>query len=237
MATQAQIQANQANAQLSTGPRTEEGKAKVSLNAVRSGLTGATVLLPTDDAALYEKHVSDTRAAWKPANHREEVLVQLITDIQWRLMRVASIESGIIALARRRLTNLFEDEPEHIRLSMIDAQIDETCARQLHNLHLQENRLARRLEKAVAELKQLQSERIKERERQLEAAAAMYERFKHEDWEEFIPFKFGFEFTIQEVEERVAYHEALQVRCPYPKQYAKYFGAPRLKDERLEKAA
>src|SRR5579883_827115 len=237
MPTQAQIQANQANAQLSTGPKTEEGKAKVSLNAVKSGLTGATVLLPTDDATLYEKHVAETRATWNPANHREEVLVQLITDTEWRLMRVASIESGIITLARRKLSGLFEDEPEHIRLSMIDAQIDETCARQLHNLHLQENRLARRLEKCIAELRQLQSERIKERERQLEAAAHMYERFKHENWEEFVPSRFGFEFSIEEVEEKVAYLEGLRIRCPYPKQYAKYFGAPRLKDERLEKAA
>src|SRR5579883_2148105 len=72
---------------------------------------------------------------------------------------------------------------------------------------------------------------------QLETAAHMYERFKHENWEEFVPSRFGFEFSIEEVEEKVAYLEGLRIRCPYPKQYAKYFGAPRLKDERLEKAA
>jgi hypothetical protein len=37
------------NAQLSTGPRSAEGKA-VSMNAVKTGLTGRTVLLPSDDA-------------------------------------------------------------------------------------------------------------------------------------------------------------------------------------------
>ena len=41
------LAANIANAQLSTGPRTSAGKSKSSLNAVKTGLTGRTVLLPT----------------------------------------------------------------------------------------------------------------------------------------------------------------------------------------------
>ena len=57
MSTAAQIAANQKNSQLSTGPTSEAGKAKSSLNAVKSGLTGRTVLLPTDDAAS-TKHTS-----------------------------------------------------------------------------------------------------------------------------------------------------------------------------------
>ncbi|MBV8807686.1 MAG: hypothetical protein JO033_03345 [Acidobacteriaceae bacterium] len=54
MATDAQIPANKKNAQLSTGPTSQTGKAKSSLNAVKTGLTSRTVLLPSDDAALYE---------------------------------------------------------------------------------------------------------------------------------------------------------------------------------------
>ena len=48
------LAANRANAQLSTGPTSLAGKAKSSLNAVKTGLTGRTVLLPTEDAVLYE---------------------------------------------------------------------------------------------------------------------------------------------------------------------------------------
>ncbi len=55
MPIQAQIEANQRNAQLSTGPTSEAGKAKSSLNAVKNGLTGATVILPSDDLAAYER--------------------------------------------------------------------------------------------------------------------------------------------------------------------------------------
>ncbi|MBV8808776.1 MAG: hypothetical protein JO033_08885 [Acidobacteriaceae bacterium] len=50
MATDAQIKANRENAKLSTGSKTESGKAKSSLNAVKTGLTGRTVLLSGDDA-------------------------------------------------------------------------------------------------------------------------------------------------------------------------------------------
>jgi hypothetical protein len=58
MATPAQIDANRANAQLSTGPSSPEGKAKSSHNALKTGLTGRTILLPTDDVAAYQNLVS-----------------------------------------------------------------------------------------------------------------------------------------------------------------------------------
>jgi len=51
MSSAAQIAANKNNAQQSTGPVSAAGKAKSSLNAVKTGLTGRTVLLPGDDAA------------------------------------------------------------------------------------------------------------------------------------------------------------------------------------------
>ncbi|HEX4164888.1 MAG TPA: hypothetical protein VHZ55_05385, partial [Bryobacteraceae bacterium] len=40
--SEARLAANQANAQLSTGPRTEEGKARSSANAITTALTGRT---------------------------------------------------------------------------------------------------------------------------------------------------------------------------------------------------
>jgi len=46
--------ANINNAQHSTGPRTEEGKAASSLNSLKHGLTAKTVLLPGEDPALFE---------------------------------------------------------------------------------------------------------------------------------------------------------------------------------------
>ena len=56
MATAAQIQANQHNAQLSTGPRTAEGKARSAANSTRHGFCSQSVLLPGDDPALGRPH-------------------------------------------------------------------------------------------------------------------------------------------------------------------------------------
>lgn len=64
MSTPAQIAANRANSKLSTGPKSEETKQKSSLNAVKTGLTGRTVLLPSDGAIAYQAHIDRLFARW-----------------------------------------------------------------------------------------------------------------------------------------------------------------------------
>jgi hypothetical protein len=49
MSTPNRIQINQANAKHSTGPKTKAGKHRSSLNALRHGLTGQLVVMPTED--------------------------------------------------------------------------------------------------------------------------------------------------------------------------------------------
>ncbi|MFO0907345.1 MAG: hypothetical protein U0794_03110 [Isosphaeraceae bacterium] len=60
MATLRQIAANQRNAQRSTGPRTEEGKAASRRNALQHGLTGQGVVVPDDEAEA----IATRRTAW-----------------------------------------------------------------------------------------------------------------------------------------------------------------------------
>ena len=74
MSSAAKIAANQRNAQLSTGPTSETGKSKSSLNAVKTGLTGHTVLLPSDDAAAYEAHVAQFLKRYQPSGDAESRL-------------------------------------------------------------------------------------------------------------------------------------------------------------------
>ena len=49
MTSEKQVEANRRNAQASTGPRTEAGKATVSQNALKFAFTGKEVLLPGED--------------------------------------------------------------------------------------------------------------------------------------------------------------------------------------------
>ena len=50
----AKLAANRANAQLSTGPKTEEGKAAVSKNAVRHGLSSTEVIVRDGEREEFE---------------------------------------------------------------------------------------------------------------------------------------------------------------------------------------
>jgi hypothetical protein len=53
MASQKQIDANRRNAQKSTGPITEAGKAVAKFNALRHGMTAESAVLPYEDHLAY----------------------------------------------------------------------------------------------------------------------------------------------------------------------------------------
>ena len=67
--------ANKSNAGKSTGPRTAPGKQRSSLNALRHGLTGHIVVLPTEDQAAYQRHLHRFVDQFQPKGALEEQLV------------------------------------------------------------------------------------------------------------------------------------------------------------------
>ncbi|MBV9083224.1 MAG: hypothetical protein JOZ62_11140 [Acidobacteriaceae bacterium] len=203
MSSAAQINANRANAQLSTGPTSDTGKAKSSLNAVKTGLTGRTVLLPGDDAAAYEAHVAAFFERHQPATDEERNLVQSLADTEWRLLRIPSLEMGIYAVGRIEFADLFPQEDPDVRKQLIEAKVFLAYQRQINNLSIQENRLRRQREKDVASLKQLQDNRKREERKRLSEAAQQYIAAVHDDrhtkWD---PRQNGFEFPMAEIELR-----------------------------------
>jgi hypothetical protein len=86
-----QLAANIRNAHLSHGPTTEVGRKKVSMNALKTGLTGVQVLLPTDDAALYEARVRDYQNEFQPFGPEETHLLHSIIDSHLRLARIPDL--------------------------------------------------------------------------------------------------------------------------------------------------
>jgi hypothetical protein len=195
LSSERRLAANRANAQLSTGPVTPEGKAKSSLNAVRTGLTGRAVLLATEDAAAYEAHIERFRRQWEPMGDRETELVQSLADTQWRLDRIPNLETGLFALGRLRCADLFEEEKNpQVRRAMIDAHILMTDAKHFKNLHLQESRLRRQYQQDAKELEGLQAQRKKEQEEQ--------EQSRKTAAPKTLAASVGFEFTNSAVENR-----------------------------------
>ena len=181
--SEAQFAANRANAQLSTGPKSDQGKFVSSHNALKTGLTGRTIVLPTDDVAAYESLVAAINQKFTPATDYEKHLVQTIVDTEWRLLRIPTLESGLYALGRAELAAEVVNEPDpQLRASMLEAHIFRTYQKDLRNLALQERRLRNQLKQTTAELHQLRQER-------LETAAATKEESARPEAQN------GFEFS------------------------------------------
>lgn len=96
MTSEAQIEANRRNAQRSTGPRTEAGKAVSRRNALRHGLAARTLMTAGEDVAEFEAFAEDLRHDLAPEGAMEEALVQRIVLCAWRLERIARIEADIL---------------------------------------------------------------------------------------------------------------------------------------------
>jgi len=209
MASLNQLAANHANAQLSTGPTSSEGKAKISHNALKTGLTGRTVLLPTEDVAAYQAHIERIFQQFAPESDEEKRLTQSLADTLWRLDRIPSLEAGIYAIGRRELAAQFADEEdEAVRKAMIEAQVFLTYRRDLNNLSVQEARLRRQYEKDEAELQRLVAEREKAardrrtaENRRWQDAIGHY-RTARECGLPFDPAEIGFEFSTEEIAAR-----------------------------------
>ena len=70
------------------GPKTAEGKARSSMNALKHGLRARTFgILPEEDQAEWAQHVQDLRAGYGPVDAAEEKLVTAIAVAMWNEIR------------------------------------------------------------------------------------------------------------------------------------------------------
>jgi hypothetical protein len=171
---------NQANAQHSTGPKTEAGKQRSSLNALSHGLTGQLVVMPTEDREVYESHRKSYADEFHPKGVCEAQLVQSLADVAWRLNRVAALETNILTLTA---------SPE--------AQV-----RALANLSLHTQRLSRLYKENMAQLLELQKARQWQEDKDMTALLAITEMFEDKG-ETYNHSEDGFVFTQTQINRAV----------------------------------
>ena len=97
MATQAQLAANQANAEKSTGPRSEAGKAMSSQNRRTHGLTyhgGTFSVLPCESQADFVHLVADLAGEHQPQTPTESLLVERMAQHQWLRDRALRLQES-----------------------------------------------------------------------------------------------------------------------------------------------
>jgi low affinity Fe/Cu permease len=92
MSTTAQIAANQVNAQHSTGPKTEQGKAIASLNNLRHGFNGSFTVMPWESQDEFDFLFIDLRVEYKPVTVTETVLVEKMAQAMWLGQRAVLLQ-------------------------------------------------------------------------------------------------------------------------------------------------
>jgi hypothetical protein len=144
MTSQAKLTANRANAKLSTGPRSPEGKIVVAQNASKHNLTSIQITIPDEDRREFQTLVHELTVDLKPLTSVETALVQQAAYAEWRLLRIARWESEIItaALSNRtapaqRLFGKTSDEAL-TRLHRYETQIRRAWHNALKELRLQQ---------------------------------------------------------------------------------------------------
>jgi hypothetical protein len=93
-----QLEANRLNALRSTGPRTEAGKSRSRLNAVRHGVTAETVIPNLEDAEDYKTFEATVIADYVAETAVARELVLRLASLLWRLRRATAIETQLFAI-------------------------------------------------------------------------------------------------------------------------------------------
>ncbi len=135
MASEKQIKANRENAKKSTGPKTPEGKARSSMNALKHGLTSERTILPWEDRVEWEDMLLGINESFKPQGKMEGLLTERIASSYWRIRRALEIELQLLTERGGTLA-------EVANLSRYETSIDRCALRNLKMLeHLQQKRL------------------------------------------------------------------------------------------------
>ena len=186
MATEAQIRANQRNAQKSTGPRTPEGRAAVSQNAVKHGLLIRQNVISSESQADFDLYRERMLSELAPASPMESMLAERIVTLSWRLKRAGRIQNQTIdalnadntssPLAKLTQSLFFKNHDQsqdgpassatHLALGRLAIK-DFANARVLDRLLMYERRIEHSLYKTLLELQRLQLIRKLDPEREM----------------------------------------------------------------------
>jgi hypothetical protein len=195
---------NKANAQKSTGPRTEAGKQLSSLNALRHGLTGQTIVLPTEDHSAYERHSQSFLNEYRPKDATETQLVQSLIDTSWRMNRAATVETNLFSLGIVEMEDRLRANHPEAEAALAMALAFREHMRAFASISTQSQRLARQFERTLAQLRQIQAERRAIELSQLDNAAKILKMHKHEHLSSepapYNPADDGFVFSNTEIE-------------------------------------
>ncbi len=108
--SEAKLLANRKNAARSTGPKTPEGKARSRQNALKHGLTGSGVALPSEDQAEIAGRFTELQMQMRPKTDAGEQLLRRFAFLTVRMERSERHETAQTAMRVRHAIEKFDDE-------------------------------------------------------------------------------------------------------------------------------
>ena len=173
--SQRAIEANRRNAQRSTGPKTEAGKAKSRLNAGRHKITAQVTILPDEERLAAEEFCSKLAATFNPEGLEEAQLARAIAEGYWRLnqARAAVTNRFALSLAGNPPHPVAGGHPQ-IEYAVAVADAFERDANTLRLISLYEQRTMNLILRQKRELEAMQKAREEKRKSALSDSATLY---------------------------------------------------------------
>ena len=203
---------NRENARHSTGPRTPEGKKRASLNAIRHGLTGQTIVSPTDDLSAYLLFTKRFHDDLQPKGAVETQLVQTVADNSWRLNRARVYENNLLTIGfDEQSGSIGIGDPEIVR-ALATAKAYRSQSQSLDGISKHEARVSRQFDRALKQLGEIQTTRRELEQRQIEQAASLYKLHNELPNEPRSPYDAtldGFVFANEEIETSIGRQQRL----------------------------
>jgi hypothetical protein len=198
MISDKQLEANRRNAQHSTGPKTEEGRNRSSMNALRHGLTGQVTAMTEEDRTAHDKFSKALIQDLDPRGAMEIQLALRIATDSWRLNRISAIEDNLFANGLYEHGGQANLDNTQIDAALTTARVFTMESKQLQLLTLYEQRLNRAVQKNLALLQSIQAARKAQREVAMKEAATLLQLSEMRGME-YVPSKDGFVFSTAEI--------------------------------------
>ena len=119
MVSNKQLEANRRNAELSTGPVTDEGKSIVSKNRVSHGVLSRDVVLPGmeqfENVEDFKQLKESLEEYWQPEGVMEESLCEDLAIQWWRMRRLYRHESGSLKEQHENIKKFWYDTRTELR--------------------------------------------------------------------------------------------------------------------------
>jgi hypothetical protein len=141
------------------GPTTLEGRRRSSLNACKTLITSKIHLCSPEEQPAFDAHMAALKEAYAPVGILETELVAEISKMKWRLKRASSVEDSIFSQGHLDHADNMQTGHATVDSCLAEGMVWKEQAKNLILISLYETRLRRAVEKEIAALQAMQTQR------------------------------------------------------------------------------